>query len=223
MRAPRADIAIDQIPARRKLRDYTTMQTSMAFWYAIWILVPMIPAIVLFKVIPSDASATGPLFGLRWKLGGSFAGYVFILLASNLWFISDIKKAILEKQSAELARVQQDLGEPWTIVGHIKKSDSSVKVTDALFTTQPPDLTPRNDFSFSFPILLPRVKKGDANVVLTIDCPPYQQVVIPIPNEGETPEPTAGAGPYRVVRKADGHVINIDPMIVLEPASTYKP
>lgn len=200
------------------------MQISMAVWYAIWILVPMVPAIVLFKVIPSDASANGPLFGLRWKLGGSFAGYVFVLLASNLFFISDIKKAILDKQSAELARAQQDLGEPWTIVGHIKKSDSLLKVTDALFTTQPPDLTPRNDFSFSFPILLPPRKPGASNVVLTIDCPPYQQVIIPIPNEDDAAPETPGvAGAYRAVRKPKDHVINIDPMIVLEPATTYKP
>jgi len=184
----------------------------------------MIPAIVLFKVIPGDASASGPLFGLRWKLGGAFAGYVFLLLASDIFFISDIKSEILKQQDADLIAKQQGLGEPWTIKGHIKRSDSSDKVTDALFTTQPPDLNPHDDFSFAFPIFLSRAKTGDVQVVLTIARPPYQKVVIPIPNEGDAPATAGTAEPYQVVRIPKDHVINIDPMIRLElNPNEYKP
>src|SRR5664279_2177406 len=76
------------------------MHDPMVIFFA-WILTPMLPAVVLFKIIPSDATASGPLFGLRWKLGGAFAGYAFVLLAANLFFISDLKNAVLAEEAAK--------------------------------------------------------------------------------------------------------------------------
>src|SRR5215210_568088 len=43
------------------------------------VLLPMVPAIAIFKLLPSRAAVTGPFKGLKINLGGAFAGY-FVLL-----------------------------------------------------------------------------------------------------------------------------------------------
>lgn len=56
---------------------------------ALVILLPMAPAFVLFRALPSTASVTGPLQGLDLKLGGAFAGYFALLIlvfsTHNIW------------------------------------------------------------------------------------------------------------------------------------------
>jgi hypothetical protein len=44
------------------------------------ILVPIVPAYLLFKFLPSTAAADGPLQGLTIKLTGGFGGYFLIFL-----------------------------------------------------------------------------------------------------------------------------------------------
>lgn len=48
------------------------------------VLLPMIPAYVLFRFLPSEGRASGPLHGLKVKFGGAFAGYLVVFLAL-LW------------------------------------------------------------------------------------------------------------------------------------------
>ena len=45
------------------------------------ILLPFIPAFILFKELPSDASVSGLFQGLKLKLGGAFAGFFAIFVA----------------------------------------------------------------------------------------------------------------------------------------------
>jgi phosphotransferase system glucose/maltose/N-acetylglucosamine-specific IIC component len=53
------------------------------------ILLPVLPAFLLFKALPSSAEVTGPFKSLTIKLGGAFAGYFAILLVifstHNIW------------------------------------------------------------------------------------------------------------------------------------------
>jgi hypothetical protein len=203
------------------------MQTSMAIWYAVWILVPMVPAIVLFKVIPSDASASGPLFGLRWKLGGAFAGYAFVLLASYYLFIAGITKHIFEQQDADLARTEQELGEPWTITGQIHKVDGTVP-NETKFMTQPQFFDVRDDTGFfSVKVLLPRRKATDVLPPdLVITCDHYVQQTVSLQWENAPkPQFAIGEAKYTATRDPATHKITISPAIVLEPEPTaeYKP
>ena len=53
------------------------------------ILLPMVPAFVLFWKLPSTADVTGPLQGLNLKLSGAFGGYcallIILLYTHNIW------------------------------------------------------------------------------------------------------------------------------------------
>jgi hypothetical protein len=45
------------------------------------VLVPLLPAYVMFKAFPeSQAAGEGPFAGMKWKLGGAFAGYILVVL-----------------------------------------------------------------------------------------------------------------------------------------------
>lgn len=46
------------------------------------LLLPLIPAFVLFRFLPSAANVEGPFKGLTIKLGGAFAGYFVTVLLS---------------------------------------------------------------------------------------------------------------------------------------------
>lgn len=53
------------------------------------VLLPIFPAYLLFKALPSQAGVAGPFQGLQLKLGGAFAGYfvvvAFITFQHNRW------------------------------------------------------------------------------------------------------------------------------------------
>ena len=54
------------------------------------VLLPVIPAILIFKVLPtSSAEVSGPFQGLRLKLGGAFSAYFVVVLlvvtAHSVW------------------------------------------------------------------------------------------------------------------------------------------
>ena len=45
------------------------------------VLLPLLPAWILFRKLPSTAKVDGPWQGMKVKLGGAFAGYFVVLLA----------------------------------------------------------------------------------------------------------------------------------------------
>lgn len=71
----------------------------------ILILLPMVPAIAIFKVFPESRSTSeGEWYGLRWKFGGAFAAYVFIAI-----FLWQVTKDGIAVRSAEV----------WTVRGSV--------------------------------------------------------------------------------------------------------
>src|SRR5271165_1443977 len=49
-------------------------------YLACMILLPIVPAFLLFKALGSTGDVSGPLMGLKIKLGGAFAGYFAVLV-----------------------------------------------------------------------------------------------------------------------------------------------
>src|SRR5258708_37101723 len=50
------------------------------------VLLPLIPAFILFKTLKSIAQVDGPLGGLKVSLGGSFGGYVALTVFIATYF-----------------------------------------------------------------------------------------------------------------------------------------
>jgi len=76
--------------------------------FIIWFLVPAIPAVIIFKLIPNNkVFVNGPFQGLKINLTGAFGGYFLLIIASYLM----VNKMIFEKRP--------DV-EVWTLKGFIK-------------------------------------------------------------------------------------------------------
>jgi hypothetical protein len=71
-----------------------------------WFILPVIPAFILFRFLPSKAIASGPFHGLRVDLGGAFGGYflLFITLIPLMF---------------RLIKAKENIGEIWTVTGMV--------------------------------------------------------------------------------------------------------
>src|SRR5689334_10019028 len=84
-----------------------TSHLSLLMCYVVLIIIPIVPAYVLFRALPSSANVTGPLQGLELKLGGAFAGYFALLVFTFI----------------QLPRVRQfavpEMHQVWTVQGNL--------------------------------------------------------------------------------------------------------
>jgi hypothetical protein len=101
---------------------------------AVLVLLPMVPAIAIFKLFPAtEAIGEGPLAGIQWKLGGAFAAYVlvaiFLLLAMKV-----------NTNSPEY--------EVWTVRGRVNAGEQLISQNLLTIRTQPQDIFFAPDGSF---------------------------------------------------------------------------
>lgn len=88
------------------------------FWYdtiyiAMVVLLPLVPAILLYRVIPSkkkDAQLTGPLKGFKLKLSGAVAAYFAVVLLVA-WFYPPPE---FEPENVQIYRLRGQLALPDT-------------------------------------------------------------------------------------------------------------
>jgi hypothetical protein len=170
---------------------------------ALVILLPMVPAYVLFKALPGTAVVSGPLQGLNIKLGGAFAGYFALLLlvfsthsiwnpapAAQVWEVSG--SLVAEDGTAIQQPDPKDIGViPNSFNGY----------ADGTFT-----LTVSTIPTLGGGITLPRVMVGYPN---------FQTTTIPLdPSD-------ANAAHLGLVRDETKHQIRIPP-IRLKPLPEYS-
>ena len=84
---------------------------------AILLLVPLIPAFIIYKFLPSKTSVNGPFKGLNINLTGAFGGY-FLLVIISLGLIYSIRNSAL---SAQLKKVTLELNkyQRWSLSGKV--------------------------------------------------------------------------------------------------------
>lgn len=104
------------------------------------LLLPAIPAYLLYAVLPSGADVSGPFKGLNIKLSGAFGGYFLLVLLSSGYVAVDLRGQItgLEDQIAELETKMAGVKryEIWTIKGSIEPRglpETRSKVDQELF------------------------------------------------------------------------------------------
>jgi hypothetical protein len=165
------------------------------------ILLPLVPAFLLFWKLPSKADVTGPLQGLNLKLGGAFAGYFALLLlvfwTHNIWNpppawqVWDVSGTFTDENGAAIQASAPDIA---LIPG------STNAYPNGMFTLRVP-IIPTQGGGMSFP-----------SVMVTYQG--FQQVTIPL-------DPAEGAN-LGLARDENEHRIKI-PAIHLKKIPEYSP
>lgn len=102
------------------------------------VLVPLIPAVIMFKAFPeSKVQGSGPFAGMEWKLGGAFGGYILVLLI----LLGAMK--INDEPPAD---------EVWTVRGQLL-ADKPISPNLLKVSTMPTDFNVSGDGTFDFKLV----------------------------------------------------------------------
>lgn len=89
--------------------DQFTPQIAQLIDVAVIVLIPMIPALILYAVLPSRATVSGPFKGLNIRLQGAFGGYFVLVLV--------VVGVVMEQRLSDDPWPKY---ETWTVEGHVK-------------------------------------------------------------------------------------------------------
>ncbi len=127
------------------------------------VLLPIIPAFILYKALPSRSRVSGPFKGLTIQLSGAFAGYFLVVLVM-LGFVYTQLKPIGAQY------------EIWTIRGQIgfEQVAASANIRSIPLFIRPPNPIINEDGSFKMEILAKSEPTGVTDFpTLIIDYPGY--------------------------------------------------
>jgi len=100
------------------------------------IIIPIIPAFVFFKIIPTEKSdVEGTFAGLKFKLGGAFAGYFLIFFVMIMVFDTDLIEVDKEDMSWEI----------WEIEGAVEFDGGEGSTSTLQLSVDPPTFRPFGD------------------------------------------------------------------------------
>lgn len=167
------------------------------------LLLPLIPAFVLFSFLPSSANVEGPLKGLKLKLGGAFAGYFVTVLLS--W---QIAKSFVEPTWSD----------NWNVVAQIAFDGAPVNhppATQAVVLVKPPTAEIENSGWLQMMVPIPRVHSGAIDIQrLVVAVDGYETVNVPLDPDNRHLG-VYGGQDYQVTFDEKHHQIRIGKPIVL--------
>lgn len=135
------------------------MSSGIALFFVIVVLLPLVPAFILYRLLPSQADVEGPWQGLKIKLTGAFGGY-FLLVVTLLF------------TSATLPTY-----DVWTVQGRLLLSDQPAGVFDentVRFTVKPPGLTVQPDGAFRLTLFRVPAPSGHPELpTVIVEVPGY--------------------------------------------------
>src|SRR5829696_9446580 len=94
------------------------MDLSLLYRLACILLIPLVPAFLLYTKLPSKTAVVGLFWGLNIKLSGAFSGYfLLVLLAISIMLATDRRTDL----KAEINRLntQLDNQQAWTVEGQL--------------------------------------------------------------------------------------------------------
>lgn len=184
--------------------------------YCLLILLPLVPAFLLFKLLPCSATVEGPLQGLQLKLGGAFAGYFAVLLVSFM-----VVQPIIKDRQTEWARyvalLETSVYQDWRVTGRIDISDGMDPALVTCFV-RPPDLHIQPDGSFRFDIPMQLLKNGlpDAPIIVFYAREHIPATVNLLPGIAVI----GGAQPLAQHYDLKSHTVVFDSPIILAPKAS---
>lgn len=117
------------------------------------LLLPLIPAFILYKTLPAETNVKGPFKGLTINLSGAFAGYFLLVLIAlgfcEMDFNSDKQVAIdtLKRNNDSLANSltkMNHLFSAWTMEGQLTASNP--EKTKIFYDNNDTKVSPAGDF-----------------------------------------------------------------------------
>lgn len=147
------------------------------------VLLPIIPAYILYKTLPARTSVSGPFQGLNIQLTGAFGGYflIFIVIVGLIY-----------------SRQQPPRYEVWTVTGKVALKDSDTSHPAELnyndITVVPPPALLYSDGRFDLDVLV-KPGQGDSLVfpTISINHQGYGSLTIPLGDQ----QPTFGGKPFK--------------------------
>ena len=133
------------------------------------VLLPLIPAYLLYKLLPSTANVQGPWQGMQIKLGGAFAGY-FVLVVTLLGFWQLLPGY-----------------EVWNVRGTLKFSDGQGAYDERTvgFSLKPPRISVYPDGTFDLAVFAMPDQSGNRRLpALIVEHAGYQPTVIDLERNG---------------------------------------
>ena len=136
----------------------TDPNTVKLIWIFTAILLPIIPALLLFKFLPSTADVSGPFQGLQIKLGGAVGAYFLLVLVIYL------------------GPRPTPPYEVWTVKGYIQDENGTYLPENKIsMNIQPRSVEYLNDGSFEMDVLVKRGQSGRVKLpTLMIEWQPPQ-------------------------------------------------
>lgn len=167
----------------------------------VMVLLPIIPALFLYWLLPSKTVVKGPFKGMQIQLGGAFGGYFLVLLVISgfIW--------------ACLLRIEGY--EPWTIAGAIRLNDNG-NIMDTRFMVQPPNQELYPDGRFFIKNILLQKKRGPGNPSLIVQKEGYSPESLIL---GEPSAILRGFTDYSIEYLTNEKIIRIESPIVLKRTS----
>lgn len=117
------------------------------------LLLPLIPAFLLYKFLPSKTNVSGPFKGLSLRLTGAFAGYfLLVLTAIGVFFplLKNDQAKIIEQQNERIKQLENTMSEKqqWVMQGNI--ISTSPKQTKVFFDESGSTFYETGEFSMNF-------------------------------------------------------------------------
>jgi hypothetical protein len=119
------------------------------------LLLPLVPAFLLYKFLPSKTNVSGPFKGLNVKLTGAFGGYFLLVLTSLGVFFPILKNQqqkqieVLEQKITELTK-NAGKQENWQLHGMV--ASSIPQQTTLFFNRQGARFEPTGEFEMAFAV-----------------------------------------------------------------------
>jgi len=117
------------------------------------LLVPLVPAFILYKYLPSKTNVTGPFKGLNLKLSGAFGGYfLLVIIATGIFFplLNNQQQRSIENLERELLSLKDEKKstQQWSMEGSILSS--APKETKIFFDERGSEFYETGDFKVKF-------------------------------------------------------------------------
>lgn len=131
------------------------MGTTNVFVYllAAILLLPLVPAFLLYKFLPSRTNVSGPFKGLSIKLTGAFGGYFLLVLTAVAVFFPLLKNdqaKIIDQQNEKISQLENALSnhQQWVMKGNV--ASTSPKQTKVFFDESGTNFWETGEFSMIF-------------------------------------------------------------------------